>query len=74
MTADDKLGLGFGSLALGLAGSLFLLAQVLPNGLSLFPHRELFMAEAILDGVVFVLSLPVGIYLLYQGFASKNGT
>jgi hypothetical protein len=71
MTADDKLGLGVGALALGLAGGIILLAQLLPGGFLLLPHRELVMPEAIFDGIVFFLGVPAGIYLFYQGIRSQ---
>ena len=74
MTADDKCGIGAGLLALGLAGGIILLAQLLPNDLPLLPfgllslpHRELVTVEAIFDGVLAVTCLPSGIYLLYRG-------
>lgn len=40
MTADDKFGLGAGSLALGLAGGLILLAQLLPGNIFQLPANR----------------------------------
>ena len=64
MSADDKLGLGVGSLAIGLAAGIILLLTL--------PHRELVMPEAIYDGIVFFLGVPTGIYLFYQGIRSQT--
>ncbi len=71
MTADDKVGLGAGALALGLAGGVILLAQWLPSGIFGL-HRELVTAEAVFDGIVFALGVPTGIYLFYRAATTKE--
>ncbi len=71
MTADDKIGLGAGALALGLAAGAILLAQLLPNGIFGF-HRDLVTIEAVFDGIVFALGTPVGIYLFYKGSVTRE--
>ena len=71
MTADDKVGLGAGALALGLAGGVILLDAGLPNGIFGF-HREVVTAEAIFDGIVFALGVPTGIYLFYKARGRRS--
>jgi hypothetical protein len=71
MTEDDKIGLAAGALALGLAAGAILLAQALPNGIFGF-HRDLVMLEAVFDGIVFALGVPIGIYLFYTASATKE--
>ncbi len=71
MSTDDRLGLGVGALALGLAAGVILLAQWLPNGIFGF-HRDLVTAEAVFDGILFALGVPVGIYLFYRAAVTKD--
>ena len=73
MTANDKCGVGAGLLALGLAGGLILLAQYSPDLFDL-PQRDFVKAEAIFDAVLLITGLPAGIYFLYKGAVSGNGT
>jgi hypothetical protein len=72
MTADDKFGLGAGALALGLAGGLILLAQLLPGNVFQLPPRQPMLAEQIFDGLVCLIGVPVGIYFFYQGARTKS--
>jgi len=72
MTTDDKFGLGVGALALGLAAGAIFLAQFLPNGFLLLPHRDLVLPEAIFDVVVCALGIPAGIVLFYKGIRSES--
>jgi hypothetical protein len=72
MTPDDKFGLGAGFLALGLAGGLILLAQLLPPSVFQLPPRQPMLAEQIFDGLVFLIGVPVGIYFFYQGARTKS--
>ncbi len=72
MTASDKFGLGAGALALGLAGGLILLAQLLPNNVFDLPPRQPMLAEEIFDGILCAIGIPVGIYFFYQGARTKT--
>ena len=76
MTASDKFGLGAGALALGLAGGLILLAQLLPTSVFDLPPRtpqfQPMLAEEIFDGVLCAIGIPVGIYFFYQGARTKT--
>lgn len=72
MNANDKCGMGAGLLALGLAGGIILLAQLLPDGLPMLPHREMVKPEAIFDGILFAIGFPAGVYLLYKGATAKE--
>ena len=70
MTGNDKIGLGAGALALGLAGGIILLGQLLPD--NPYFHRDLVPAEAIADWIDLLLGVPTGIYLFYQGARTKD--
>lgn len=73
MTANDKCGVGAGLLALGLAAGIILFAQFSPDLFGI-PTREVIKAEAIFDAVLLVTCLPAGIYFLYKGATSSDGT
>ena len=73
MSVDDKYGIGAGCMALGLAAGVILLGQLLPaDVLTFLPHRELVRAEAIFDGIVCALALPVGIFFFVIAAASGS--
>ena len=63
-----------------LPGGIYFFPQFLARPLSVpawflhLPHRELVKAEAIFDGILCVLGLPLGIYFLYKGAISGKGT
>jgi hypothetical protein len=73
MTANDKCGVGAGLLALGLAGGIILVMQYMPDMFGL-PTREVITVEAVFDAILLVTCLPAGIYLLYKGAFSGDGT
>ena len=70
MSANDKFGLGAGALALGLAGLMIFIGQLTPP--DFFFHRDWVQAEAIADFIVFLVGVPTGIYLFYQGARTKD--
>ncbi len=73
MSAEDKYGIGAGLTALGLAAGVILLGQELPpDVLTFLPHREFIRWEAIFDGIVCALALPVGICFFVQGALSDS--
>ena len=75
MSTDDKLGIGAGLTALGLAAALILLAQILPEDvLKFLPHREFNRVEAIFDGIVCLVALPAGLCFFFLGamFGSQD--
>jgi hypothetical protein len=73
MSTTDKLGIGAGLMALGLAAGVILLGQLLPpEVLPILPHRDLIKAEAIFDGIVCALALPAGIYFFVLGAVSDS--
>ena len=55
---------------MGLAGGVIFWGQVSPP--EFFFHREWVQAEAIADAIVFLIGVPAGIYLFYQGADAKD--
>ena len=72
MSADDKVCIGSGFLAIGLAGAFILLCQVIPDRWGWLPHRDMADVEAAFDALMFFVGVPAGAYLLYRGAVDKD--